>query len=236
MDNVIQFRNVSFGYEEQWILKDVDLKIKKGDYTGIIGVNGVGKSTLLKLIMNQLKSDRGNIQILNQNIEKFNKWDQIGYINQKSNTFISSFPITVEEVVKMNLSSKVGLFKSIGKKYDKEINKALQTVGMEKYKKSLIGNLSGGQQQRVFIARAIVNSPSILLLDEPTVGIDINGQNELYKLLKELNEKLNLTIIIVSHDISIIKKEVKEIILVKDKNLKKYNKNTSIEEILKNLY
>ncbi|MGL5712977.1 MAG: metal ABC transporter ATP-binding protein [Paraclostridium sp.] len=220
MKEVIKLNEVSFGYDKKVVLEDINISINKGDYIGIIGQNGAGKSTLLKLMIHELNPSNGNINILGEDIVNFNSWDKVGYVNQKSNSFSSSFPATVSEVVAMNLSSKIGLFRGIKKKHLKEVDEVLKLVGMYEYRNKLIGNLSGGQQQKVFIARELMKNPQILFLDEPTVGIDINGQREFYKLLKYLNEKLKLTIVIVSHDLFIVKEEVKKIALIKNKNIK----------------
>lgn len=238
MDKVIKFNDVSFGYEDKVILDNINLNINKGDYIGIIGQNGVGKSTLLKLMINKLKPVKGSIELLNKNINNFDEWNKIGYVDQKSNSFSSSFPITVEEVVSLSLVSKVGLFKRVSKKYKKEVDEVLKLVGMYEYKDRLIGSLSGGQQQKVFIARELVKSPEILFLDEPTVGIDVNGQKEFYKILKELNKKLNLTIIIVSHDLFIVKEEVKKLALIKNKKIEliENSKKDIDESIMLNLF
>ncbi|MGL4913868.1 MAG: metal ABC transporter ATP-binding protein [Romboutsia sp.] len=225
MKNTIKFKNVSFGYDKNSVLEDVNFEVKEGDYIGIIGQNGAGKSTLLKLMINELRPIRGKIDILGEDINTFHNWEKIGYLNQKSNSFSSSFPITVREVVAMNLVSKIGLFKSIKKKHLKDVDDVLKLVGIYEYKDRLIGSLSGGQQQKVFIAKELMKSPEILFLDEPTVGIDINGQKEFYKLLKELNENLHLTIIIVSHDLFIVKEEVKKVVAIKNKNIETIKKS-----------
>ena len=220
MKKIMKFNDVSFGYENKTILENVNLDITKGDYIGIIGQNGAGKSTLLKLMINSISPIKGNIELLGNDIKNFNSWEQIGYVDQKSNSFSSSFPVTVSEVVSMNLASKIGLFKRIKKKHLEEVEEVLKLVGIHEYKDRLIGSLSGGQQQKVFIARELMKSPKILFLDEPTVGIDVNGQREFYRILKELNENLNLTIVIVSHDLFIVKEEVKKLALIKDRNVK----------------
>lgn len=219
MKSTIKFKNVSFGYDKNYVLENIDFEVEEGDYIGIIGQNGAGKSTLLKLMINELKPINGNIDILGEDINNFRNWEKIGYVNQKSNSFSSSFPITVREVVSMNLVSKIGLFKSIKKKHLKCVDDMLKLVGIYEYKDRLIGSLSGGQQQKVFIAKELMKSPKILFLDEPTVGIDLTGQKEFYKLLKNLNENLNLTIIIVSHDLFIVKEEVKKVVVIKNKNI-----------------
>ena len=230
MNEVIKFNNVTFGYDGNTILEDINFSVNEGDYIGIIGQNGAGKSTLLKLMINEINPIEGNIQIEGQDIKNFRKWESIGYVNQKSNSFSSSFPATVTEVVSMNLCSKLGLFKKIKKKHLEDVYDVLKLVGMYEYKDKLIGSLSGGQQQKVFIARELMKNPRILFLDEPTVGIDINGQKEFYKILKYLNDKLNLTIVIVSHDLFIIKEEVKKVALIKDKNIKLIENNNEMSK------
>lgn len=227
MNEAIKLKNISFGYEHNTVFENINLDIEKGDYIGIIGPNGAGKSTLLKLMINQMNPIHGSIYIEGQNIKDFNEWQHIGYVNQKSNSFSSSFPATVKEVVSMNLCSRVGLFKRIKKKDLEEVDEVLKLVGIYEYKDKLIGSLSGGQQQKVFIARELLKKPSILFLDEPTVGIDVNGQKEFYKILKELNKTLNLTIVIVSHDLFIVKEEVKKIALIKDKSVKVIENNNN---------
>ena len=115
MNEVIKFNNVTFGYDGNTILEDINFSVNEGDYIGIIGQNGAGKSTLLKLMINELNPIEGNIQIEGQDIKSFRQWESIGYVNQKSNSFSSSFPATVTEVVSMNLCSRLGLFKKIKK-------------------------------------------------------------------------------------------------------------------------
>jgi zinc transport system ATP-binding protein len=239
METIIKLKNITFGYQDNIILNNINLEIKKGDYVGIIGSNGVGKSTLLKLMLNEMKPLDGSVDIFGVKISEFKDWKKVGYVNQKANSFVSSFPATVQEVVAMNLSSKIGLFRSINKSHLKEVDRVLDLVGMEECKHKLIGELSGGQQQKVFIARSLVNSPEILFLDEPTVGIDLSAQSEFYSLLSQLNKRLNLTIVMVSHDISIIKHEVKKLVCLKDKKVDIYDnceKTVSREIILDCFY
>lgn len=216
MIDAMEFKNVSFEYEDKLILENLNFNVKQGNYIGIVGSNGCGKTTLLKLIIKEISPIRGNIKILDKNIDEFNHWEEIRYVNQKSNTFTSSFPAIVTEVVSMDLAPKIGLFKKIKKKHLEEVNKVLKLVGIYECKDKLIESLSGGQQQKVFICRALMKNPKILILDDPTVGIDINGQKEFYDILK----KLNITIIIVSHDLFIVREEVKKIAVIKDKGIK----------------
>lgn len=234
MEQIIKLKNVTFGYQDNIILNNINLDINKGDYVGIIGSNGVGKSTLLKLMLNEIKPLDGSVDIFGAPINEFKDWKKVGYVNQKANSFVSSFPATVQEVVAMNLSSKIGLFRSINKNHLKEVDRVLELVGMEENKHKLIGELSGGQQQKVFIARSLVNSPEILFLDEPTVGIDLSAQSDFYSLLSQLNKRLNLTIVMISHDISIIKHEVKKLVCLKCKKIDVYDncRETVSKEII----
>jgi zinc transport system ATP-binding protein len=203
--NVIEIDNVSFSYGKGDVIKNVSLNIHQGDYIGVVGPNGAGKTTLLKIILGLLKPTSGVVR----------KSDiAIGYVPQKATNFDQNFPATVMEVVLMGRYGKRGLFQSMKNEDRKQAETALQHVGMFEYKNRLIGDLSGGQQQRVFIARAIAAEPEIILLDEPTSGVDGEMQDELYALLKELNQKLDLTLVLVSHDIERVVKEVMHVACV----------------------
>lgn len=219
METLVKIEDLSFGYDFELVLENINLEINRGDYLGIVGPNGAAKSTFMKLILHILKPTRGNIELFGKDVSNFNDWGKIGYIAQKATSFNTSFPATVEEVVGANLFSHIGLFKPIKKKHLENIHKALSIVGMEEYKNRLIGNLSGGQQQKVFIARTLVSDPEIVFLDEPTVGIDTRSQGEFYELMKKLNEEMNMTIVMVSHDIGAITKNVNRVACMGDKKL-----------------
>ncbi|HVJ49376.1 metal ABC transporter ATP-binding protein [Desulfitobacterium sp.] len=204
MTKIIEVSHLNFGYNDNLILKDISFSVDKGDYLGIIGANGTGKSTLIKLLLKIMDPLSGEMKLLGENINVFKRWDKIGYVSQKANSFNNSFPATVEEVVAANLYSKIGLLRFPNKSHMEQVYHALELVGMKDYSKRLIGNLSGGQQQRVFIARVLVNEPEILFLDEPLVGIDARSEEAVYGLLAKLNQELGLTIVMVTHDISAI--------------------------------
>ena len=192
--DLINIKNLFFKYQKTEVLENVNLTIKDDDFLAIIGPNGGGKSTLLKLILGLLPLQSGTIE---KNIEN----NQVGYVPQNTNLNID-FPITALEVVLMgHISSKKRLF---GYSKD-EISCALESltqVGMKDFANKKIGDLSGGQRQRVFIARALCSNPKIMLLDEPTASIDVKGQQEIYELLRELNK--SICIVVVSHDLSIL--------------------------------
>ena len=197
--SVIDIKNVSFAYDKQMILENINLSVEEKDFLAIIGPNGGGKSTLLKLILGIIKPQKGSISVLGKVPSK--SLTHIGYVPQNTNVN-TDFPIKVIEVVMMgHVGSKRPLF-GYGKDEVLCAMGALSQVGMEKFAQTKIGALSGGQRQRVMIARALCAHPQILILDEPTSSIDITGQKEIYELIKKLNE--SITIIVVSHDISVI--------------------------------
>ena len=196
-NEVINVENLTFEYTDTAILKNVNFKLYKGDFLGIIGANGAGKSTLIKLILGLLTPDSGKIELFGTELAKVRK--KIGYVSQKANSFNIDFPATVMEVVRANLFALKGLFKPYTKKDDEKVLSALELVGMLHHKDKLIGSLSGGEQQRVFIARALVSEPELLLMDEPTVGIDASSVRDIMEILKKLNRN-GMTIIMTNHD------------------------------------
>lgn len=196
---IIEINNLSFGYTKENTLENINLTVNEKDFLAIIGPNGGGKSTLLKLMLGLHKPNSGEIKILESKPSK--NLSKIGYVPQNTNINID-FPIKVVEVVMMgHVGHKRPL---IG--YKKEETAcamgALAQVGMADFAEKKIGALSGGQRQRVMIARALCAHPKILFLDEPTSNIDAEGQRQIYDLLKALNK--SITIIVVSHDISVI--------------------------------
>ena len=216
MKNIISIENVSFAYNKENVLQDIILSVDEGDFVGIIGCNGSGKSTLMKLLIGQLAPSKGKIKLFNEDLSKSNKLNKIGYVPQISLSSGETFPATVEEVVMANLYSKIGFMKFPKKEHKEKVKEALRIVNMEEYSKRLIGNLSGGQQQRVMIAKALVSDPKIIILDEPTTGIDAKSEEQLYALLNKLNKESNITIIIVSHDFAKIQQYTNKIFVVEN--------------------
>ena len=185
MNTSINLKDISFKYENSLVLENVSFSLQKGEFLGLIGPNGSGKSTLIKIILGMLKPTKGEIQLFDSPISNFNEWPKIGYVSQKANTFNGGFPATVFEVVSTGLFGKMGLFKWMGKQEKEMVKHAINIVGLSGYEKQNIGKLSGGQQQRVFIARALVSEPELLILDEPTVGVDENSEMQFCQLLRE---------------------------------------------------
>lgn len=203
-NKVLEVKDLSFSYPDKSILHRLSFDVDAGDFMCIVGTNGTGKSTLLKLILNQLSPLEGEIKLLGTNSEKYKDFASIAYVSQKATNINRDFPATVEEVVSLGLYSKKGLFKRNTKEDKKLIDSALERVGMLDYKHRQIGYLSGGQQQRVFIAKALISDPRIIFLDEPTTGIDIRALDSICCLLGDLNKNSGITIVMVTHDISSI--------------------------------
>ncbi len=216
-ENIIEITGVSFKQDASRILEDINLEIKRGEFLGIIGPNGAGKTTLLRIILGLIKPTSGTIKLFGEDINHFKDWYKIGYIPQHALSFDVNFPVNVFEVVSMGRFSRKGLFKTLGKEDRQVIDDTLEIVGMKEYKNRRIGELSGGQQQRVFIARALASQPELLILDEPTVGVDIAGQKEFYDFLEKLNKEKKITLVIVTHDIGNISSRIGKLACINKK-------------------
>lgn len=208
---LVEIRSVSYSYGHTVVLEDVSFPINQGDFLSLIGPNGSGKTTLIKIILGLMIPSKGEIRIMGKPVADFNEWQKVGYVPQKATHIDPLFPVSVREVVKMGLVSHLALARF--KKEDEEhrIRNALSRVGMENYANWRIGKLSGGQQQRVFIARAIVNQPCLLFLDEPTIGVDSETQGHFYDMLDTLNKDELITIVLVTHDIGVVNKYVSRV-------------------------
>ena len=234
--NIIEAEGIDFAYNEDLVLDGVSLKIHQGDYLGVIGPNGGGKTTLIKIMLGLISPAKGVIKLFGEDIHVFKDWWKVGYVPQKVINFDVNFPATVFEVVAMGRYGKRGLFKSLTREDKKIINESLKQVEMEDYKNRIIGDLSGGQQQRVFIARALAGQPEVIFLDEPMSGVDVLAQDQFYQLLKKLNRELGLTLVFISHDIEAVVNEVTEIAFVNRKLSYDDNPKSFVKEDMKKLY
>ncbi|WKA56353.1 metal ABC transporter ATP-binding protein [Planococcus shixiaomingii] len=201
---LIDIENISFDYEQTKALENISLTVEEGDFLAILGPNGSGKSTLLKIMLGLIKPTKGTIRLFGIDAKNFKNREWIGYVSQKSNSFNSGFPATVEEVVTGGLVKKTGLFKRIPKSAKEDVKEALTAVGMEMFMDNRMNELSGGQQQRIFIARALVAKPKVLILDEPTVGVDHKNVQSFYNMLASLNRDRNITLVLVTHDVDTV--------------------------------
>ena len=195
MLNAVEISNLTVKYPDVTALDGVSFAIKQGDFLGIIGPNGAGKSTLFDSMLGLNTNYTGTIKFFDEDIKKSKAYrKEIGYVPQKPE-FENNFPATVSEVVRMGLRKKSD---------DKKVDEILQQLWIHELRHRRIGELSGGQLQRVFIAKALVNDPKILILDEPVTGIDQQSIELFYSILRDLNSKQKITIIWSSHDLDAV--------------------------------
>jgi zinc transport system ATP-binding protein len=193
---VVEIEKLSYAYSGSLVLDNISFSISEGDLLGMIGPNGAGKTTLFSCMLGLLGGYTGTIKIFGEDIKKSGRvLRSIGYIPQRK-TIERNFPATVEEIVSLGITT--------GEISKEKIASALETVGLLEHKDRRVGELSGGQQQRVLIAKALVNDPKLLILDEPATGIDVETQNRFYALLKKLNQEKKITIIWASHDLDAV--------------------------------
>lgn len=200
---VIKIRNLWAGYGQEPVLEDINLSVEEGDFIGIVGPNGGGKTTFFKVLLGLIPPMRGEVRIMGQPVEKGRRC--VGYVPQLME-FDRDFPISAWEVVEMGRLSHRGLLQRYTDEDDRSVEESLRRVEALDLRDRPIGDLSGGQQQRVYIARALAAEPEILLLDEPLSGVDPRVSTNIYELLGKLNEQI--TILLASHDIGAISSHV----------------------------
>ena len=198
---VIDAAQLSFSYGDVPVLSNITFGLNKGGFAALIGSNGTGKSTLLKLLLGELSPTSGTVRLLGTELGAFRAWTKIGYVPQEGLARQADFPASVEEIVQANLFSEIGLFRFPKREHREKVRKVLARVGMDGCEKRLIGELSGGQRQRVLLARALISMPEVMILDEPTTGMDQESADDFYRLLSELNKSAGLSILMVSHDV-----------------------------------
>ena len=211
---MISIKNLCFSYTKgSDLLKNINLDIPQGVYVSVLGDNGSCKSTLMKLILGLLSPNSGSIDISS---------NKISYVPQRLDNFNPDFPITVKEILSTHA-------KAIGIKDRHCVSDSLGKVNMKNFEKKLIGNLSGGQQQRIFIAKALIGNPDLIILDEPSTGIDEKSQNEIYPILQTLNTEYGKTIISVEHNTKVALKYSTHILKIHNGNVELYTKSDYIK-------
>lgn len=194
--------NLSFGYTEDKVLDKLNLTIEKGEIVVIAGGNGSGKSTLMRLILGELTPQSGTIKLMGKKIKELNSFEGIGYVPQGNVMSKIAFPLTCFELVVLNLYNDFGFFKIPKKRHKERAKEMLSEMDLEKYINIPFNELSGGLQQRVLISRAMINNPEILILDEPTAGVDEESKLNFFKIIQDLNKERNVTVILVTHEIA----------------------------------
>lgn len=223
MSNVIEIKDLSFKYEVDFILEHLSLTLEECEFVALVGSNGAGKSTLMNLILSYLKPNSGSIALFNDPIEKNNHYKDIAYISQNVISGYKDFPSTVQEVIKVNL-------RYLKRKDNSEAY--LELVGLQNHKKASLKELSGGQLQRLAIVLALIKEAKLLILDEPTSGIDHSFSVELYKLLQTLS-KNGKTILMVTHNLQDALPYVDRVLRIQNKQCSSIEKETMIVEDMK---
>jgi len=214
---IFDVKNLSFSVRGIDILKNISLEIFTGEYIAIIGPNGGGKTTLIRMLLGLEKPTNGEIRIFGKKLKNFKEWHKIGFVPQRASLIDENFPATVEDIVKMGRVAKRGIFSSYSKDDAKLVHDAMVKMDIVDLKSKMVGTLSGGQRQRAMIARALASSPEILILDEPNTGVDIASQQRFYKLLSELNREENITIVFITHDIGVIADDIGRLFTINQK-------------------
>lgn len=201
---IIRLDRVCYSFDSRPILSDVSFAVRERDFVGLIGANGAGKTTLLRMIVGLLKPQSGSISLFGTPSTRFNDWQLIGYVPQRSH-FNPLFPATVREVVLSGLYGRRKLFRRVTREDASRVEDALETLKIKDLGDKRIGALSGGQQQRVFLARALINNPKLLILDEPLSGIDTETQQNFFHLIRHMHQHHNITFLMVSHDMDMVR-------------------------------
>jgi zinc transport system ATP-binding protein len=217
MQTAIKADDLSFRYNSIDVLSSVSFSVEKGDYVGLVGPNGSGKSTLIKAILGLVVPSSGSISLLGAAPEAMKGREKIGYLPQKMTFFNPHFPASVRETVALGLVSEKKFPKKLDQNDEEAIERTLRLLGISDLKRKMIGDLSGGQQQRVFIARALVNEPELLLMDEPTTALDPETRDGFFELISQLNRERDVTVMLVTHDLGTIGKYAKKLLYLDKK-------------------
>lgn len=222
---IVTIDNVSFSYDQRQVISGLNFSVLQRDFVGLVGTNGAGKTTLLRMIVGLVKPDAGQIKLFGEPVQRFKDWERIGYVPQK-NAFNPLFPATVREVVLSGLYNRKRLFRRTTRDDLKRCSDALEVMSIADLADARIGRLSGGQQQRAFLARALINNPDLLVLDEPTVGIDTQTQESFFHMIRHMHLHHRITFLMVSHDLEMLKSYLGTEPLQQSGNLKFYVKHT----------
>jgi len=234
---VLEVISLDVSRDNSLVIEDAQFTIHKGDYVGIVGPNGGGKTTLLLALLNRIPKTKGSIRLFGQNINSFSNWEKVAYVPQHAVNFDSQFPLTVKELVSLGRVNRKNLGRPLTNADWEKVKEVLEFMGISDIKDRRIGQLSGGQKQRVFVAKALVRNPEIILLDEPIVGVDTKTQEKFYKKLSELNVKKRITILLVTHDLTAVFCRMSKIMCVNRLvNVAEITKDLKPEELLRETY
>ena len=215
---IVRTDHLSCCYRARPVLEDISIIVEAGDYVGIVGPNGSGKSTLVRALMGLCSISGGAASLFGVPCGRFSEWGKIGYLPQSLQLLNPLFPATVAETVSLGLLSLKRFPRRLNRSDRNKVNKMLDQLGVYDIRTKLIGELSGGQQQRVLLARALVNDPELLILDEPTAALDPETRERFYRLIADINRTRGMTVLLVTHDTGAIGKHASKMLYL-DKRL-----------------
>jgi zinc transport system ATP-binding protein len=234
---ILEVSNLYVERSNSSVIEHADFTINKGDYVGIVGPNGGGKTTLILSLLNILPKTKGTIRLFGQNIESFSKWEKVAYVPQHAVNFDSNFPLTVRELVSLGRVNRGNMGRTLKRKDWDSVDDVLDFMGISEIADKRVGQLSGGQKQRVFVAKALVRNPEIIFLDEPVVGVDAETQEKFYKKLSDLNVQKGITILIVTHDLTAVFCRMSKVMCVNRwVNVAEITETLKPEEVLRKAY
>ena len=216
-DPILEVNGLNIDRNGRLVIDDASFTIYKGDYVGVVGPNGGGKTTLMQGLLGMIPITGGDVKILGQPMESFKEWSRLAFVSQHSISFDQNFPLTVRELVGLGRINKKNPARPLKKADWARVDETLRFMGISDLSSRRVGQLSGGQKQRVFVAKAIVRSPDILILDEPVAGVDPEAQERFYMKLSNLNLEHGTTILIVSHDLASVFCRMSRVICVNSK-------------------
>ncbi len=234
---VLEVRDLSVTRANTLVLRNVSFTVHEGDYIGMVGPNGGGKTSLMLAILGILPRHSGTVRIFGVDIDSFTDWEKLAYISQDAINFDGQFPLTVRELVGLGRADGRNVGRRLGKTDWDRVDEALHFMGLSDMAGKRIGQLSGGQMQRMFVAKALVGEPRLLFLDEPVAGIDANAQEAFYHRLGLLNKQKGITILIASHDLTAVFYRMSEIMCVnREVNIAPISDDLGMEKILRKAY
>ncbi len=234
---VIEVNDLHVSRSGTTVIEGANFEIIKGDYVGIVGPNGGGKTTLLLAVLGIIPRHRGTVKIFGQDIERFSDWGKIAYVSQDAINFDSDFPLTVRELVSLGRLGPGNLGRPLRRADWSKVDGALEFMGISELAGKRIGELSGGQKQRMFVAMALVRDPEVIILDEPVAGIDAVTQEKFYQKMSDLNRSKGITILMVSHDLTAVFCRMSKLICVnREVNVAEISPDVDPNEILRKAY
>lgn len=234
---IIEVKNLDIERSNAMVIEHATFTINRGDYVGIVGPNGGGKTSLLLALLRIIPYKQGTIRFFNEDISAFSQWERIAFVSQDATNFDPQFPLSVKELVALGRVNRKNIGRRLRSTDRDAVDEALQFMGISELAQKRIGELSGGQKQRVFVAKALVRDPDILFLDEPIAGIDANMLEGFYKKLSDLNAQKGITILLVSHDLTAVFCRMSKVLCInREVNIGEITKDTDPDTLLKKAY